>query len=96
MDLGVLLADGFSGYVHEEKAGIGTVRQTDTSRRAHSKRMAAVDPLELVALGSAMGKGCEDQEARHEAEGSGRQGVSLDSRGKTSSEGLMGAINDST
>jgi hypothetical protein len=37
--------------------------------------MTTVDALEPVDFGSAMGKGCEDQEARHEPESSGRQGV---------------------
>jgi hypothetical protein len=58
MNLGVLGADRFGGEVSEEKAGIGTERQTESSRRAHPHGMAAVDPLESVALGPAMGECC--------------------------------------
>lgn len=71
MDLGVLGPDGFGGEVSEEKAGIGTERQTDSSRRAHPHGMAAADPVKVVALWLTVGEGCEDQEARHESEGSG-------------------------
>ena len=76
MNLGVLGADGFGGQVSEDEAGIGAVGQANATRRPHSKRMAAVNSLELMALGSPMGEGCEDQEARHEAEGTGCKGVS--------------------
>jgi len=37
--------------------------------------MPPVDPLESVAFGSAMGESREDQEARHEAQGTGCEGV---------------------
>jgi hypothetical protein len=73
MNLGVLGSDGFGGQIREEQPGIGTVRQSDASRCAQAKGMPAVDPLESVTFGSAMGEGGEDQEPRHEAESSGRQ-----------------------
>ena len=37
--------------------------------------MAAVDPLEAVALGPAMGECGEDENSRHEAQGAGCEGV---------------------
>jgi hypothetical protein len=37
--------------------------------------MSTVDPLEAVTRRPAVGEGREDQNARHEAESSGRQGV---------------------
>jgi len=37
--------------------------------------MPTIDPLELVASWLAMGEGGEDQDAWHEAESTGRQGV---------------------
>jgi len=37
--------------------------------------MTTVDTLESMVFGSAMGEGREDENARHEAEGTGRQGV---------------------
>ena len=75
MNFPVLGADRLGRQVSEEKTRVGPVGETNTSSCAQSKRMAAIDSLELVALGSAMGEGREDQNARHEAEGSGRQGV---------------------
>ena len=75
MDLGFLGSKRFSGQVGKDEAGIGTVRQTDSSRRGHSKGMTTIEPLESVALRLAMGEGGQDQDAWHKAERSGRQGV---------------------
>jgi hypothetical protein len=75
MNLGTLGTNRFGGQVSEEKAGIGTVRQSDASRCAHAKAMTTIDPLESVALRPAMGECGEDQDARHEAERAGRKSV---------------------
>ena len=75
MNLGVLGPDCLGGQVSEENAGIGAEGEANATRRAQAKGNAAVDPLEPVALRPAMGEGCEDLEARHEAKRTGRQGV---------------------
>ena len=64
MDLAVLCSDRFGRQPRQEEAGIGAVRQSDASRRAHPQRMAAIDSLESVALRPAMGECREYQNAR--------------------------------
>ena len=75
LDHRTLGPDRLCGQVGKKQPRIGTVGEADAPRCAQAKGMPAVDPLESVALWPAMGEGGEDQEARHEAEGTGRQRV---------------------
>ena len=76
MELGALGPDHFGGQPGEEETGIGAVGQTDASRRAHAKAMPPVDPLEPVDGWFAVRKSRENQDTRHEAEGTGCKSVS--------------------
>ena len=73
LDHRTLGPDRFCGQVGKKQPRIGTVGETDAPRCAQAKGMPAVDPLESVTFGSAVGEGGQDQDARHEAESSGRQ-----------------------
>jgi hypothetical protein len=65
----------FGGQISEEQPGIGAVRKADAAARGEPKGVATVDSREPVARRPAMGESGEDQEAWHEAESTGRQGV---------------------
>lgn len=94
-DSGLLDRDSRVHTTDVFKARTGTVGQTSTPRRTQAKGMATIHPLESVAFGPAMGEGCEDQEAGHEPECAGLQGVSHQ-REMKSLQGLTRAIKDNT
>ena len=75
LDLGALGADRFGGQVSEEKASVRAVGEPDESMTGQAKAVSAIDPLESVAVGPAMGEDGQHQKPRHEAEGPGRKRV---------------------
>ena len=68
-------ADGLGGEPGEDEARVGAVGEADGRRRVHVEAEAAVDALELVGAGAAVGQGGLDEDPGHEAEGVGGAGV---------------------
>ena len=69
IDLGALRANSLGRQIDEDEAGIETVGKTDRAPRIELQGIAPIDPLRPISRRPAVGKGREDQDARHEAEG---------------------------
>ena len=69
MDLRALGPKSFRGQVGKNESWIGTVGKTDRARRFHAEGEAAIDSIDSVSAGTAVGKGRQDQDAGPEADG---------------------------
>jgi len=71
IDLGALPANSSGGQIDEDEAGIGPIGKTERATRLEPQGIAPIDSLESMCRRSPMGQGREDQDAGHEAEGTG-------------------------
>lgn len=69
MNLGVLGPKSFGGQVGKDESRIGTVGKTDRARSLHAEGEAAIDSIDSVGAGKAVGKCREHEDARHESDG---------------------------
>ena len=61
--------------MNEDEAGIDPKGKADRATRLKPQGIASIDSLEPTSRRSAVGKGRQDQDAGHEAKGTGRSSI---------------------